>query len=97
MCIPTRDEIRAAYRQGEEAIIQLFDYLVWEVQTLQDQLQTLQDQLNKNSKNSSKPPLQRWSQKDAPHQKPEKNGQQEERRAGGADVFCSGGLGDGLD
>ena len=49
MCIPTRDEIRAAYRQGEEATIQLFDYLVWE-------LQTLQDQLNKNSKNSSKPP-----------------------------------------
>jgi len=53
---PTRDEIRAAYRQGEEATIQLFDYLVWELQTLQDQLQTLQDQLNKNSKNSSKPP-----------------------------------------
>ena len=49
MSIPTRDEIRAAYRQGEEANIQLFDYLVWE-------LQTLQDQLNKNSKNSSKPP-----------------------------------------
>nr|QNO44058.1 hypothetical protein HOOKONJN_00002 [Methanosarcinales archaeon ANME-2c ERB4]QNO44212.1 hypothetical protein EAPJJHLA_00003 [Methanosarcinales archaeon ANME-2c ERB4]QNO44791.1 hypothetical protein HJJCBNBL_00003 [Methanosarcinales archaeon ANME-2c ERB4] len=49
MCIPTHDEVRAAYRQGEEAIIQLVDYLVWEVQTLQDQL-------NKNSKNSSKPP-----------------------------------------
>lgn len=56
MCRPTRDEIRAAYRQGEEATIQLFDYLVWELQTLQDQLQALQDQLNKNSKNSSKPP-----------------------------------------
>ena len=49
MCIPTRDEIRAAYRQGEEATIQLFDNLARE-------LQTLQDQLNKNSKNSSKPP-----------------------------------------
>ena len=46
---PTHDEIRAAYQQGEEAIIQLVDYLVWE-------LQALQDQLNKNSKNSSKPP-----------------------------------------
>nr|QNO46673.1 hypothetical protein GCLKPONB_00004 [Methanosarcinales archaeon ANME-2c ERB4] len=56
MCIPTRDEVRAAYRQGEEAIIQLFDYLAWDLQTLQDQLQALQDQLNKNSKNSSKPP-----------------------------------------
>ena len=56
MCRPTRDEIRAAYRQGEEATIQLFDYLARELQTLQDQLQVLQDQLNKNSKNSSKPP-----------------------------------------
>jgi hypothetical protein len=40
MCIPTRDEIRAAYWQGEEATIQLFDYLVWELQALQDQART---------------------------------------------------------
>ncbi|KAF5415799.1 MAG: hypothetical protein C5S48_04895 [Candidatus Methanogaster sp.] len=46
---PTHDEIHAAYQQGEEAVIQLCDYLSWE-------LQTMQDQLNKNSKNSSKPP-----------------------------------------
>jgi len=56
MYIPTRDEIRAAYHQGEEATIQLFEHLARELQTLQDQLQALQDQLNKNSKNSSKPP-----------------------------------------
>jgi hypothetical protein len=49
MNIPTRDEIRAAYRQGEEAIIQLFERLIQE-------LQAQQDRLNKNSKNSSKPP-----------------------------------------
>ena len=49
MNIPTRDEIRAAYRQGEEAIIQLFERLI-------QQLQAQQDRLNKNSKNSSKPP-----------------------------------------
>ena len=47
--IPTRDEIRAAYRQREEAIIQLFERLIQE-------LQAQQDRLNKNSKNSSKPP-----------------------------------------
>jgi len=35
MCIPTRDEIRAAYRQGEEATIQLFDHLARELQTMQ--------------------------------------------------------------
>lgn len=49
MNIPTSDEIRAAYRQGEEAIIQLFERLIQE-------LQAQQDRLNKNSKNSSKPP-----------------------------------------
>ena len=56
MYIPTRDEIRATYQQGEEATIQLFEHLTRELQTMQDQLQAMQDQLNKNSKNSSKPP-----------------------------------------
>ena len=42
MNIHTRDEIRAAYRQGEEAIIQLFEWLIQE-------LQAQQDRLNKNS------------------------------------------------
>jgi hypothetical protein len=42
MNIPTRDEIPAAYRQREEAIIQ--------------ELPAQQDRLNKKSKNSSKPP-----------------------------------------
>ena len=41
----THDEIRAAYQQGEGAIIQIVDYLAWELQTMQDQLQALQDQL----------------------------------------------------
>ena len=36
----TRDEIRAAYRQGEEAAIQLFEYLMWELQALQDRART---------------------------------------------------------
>ena len=49
MHTPNRDEIHAAYQQGEGAIVQLFDQLIQE-------LQALQDQLNKNSKNSSKPP-----------------------------------------
>ncbi len=49
MNIPTRDEIREPYRQGEEAIIQLFERLIQE-------LQAQQDRLNKNSKNSSKHP-----------------------------------------
>jgi len=49
MNIPTHDEIHEIYRQGEEAITQLVDRLIQE-------LQALQARLNKNSKNSSKPP-----------------------------------------
>lgn len=60
MRIPTHDEIRDAYRQGEESVIQLFDRTFQDfqdtLQELQAELQALKDQLNKNSKNSSKPP-----------------------------------------
>ena len=59
MCIPTRDEVRAAYRQGEEAAIQLFDCLAWE-------LQTLQDQLNKNNKKQQQAPSSDGLKKPAP-------------------------------
>jgi type II secretory pathway component PulK len=44
MNIPTRDELRAAYRQGEEASIQLFERLI-------QKLQVQRDRLKKNSKN----------------------------------------------
>lgn len=54
MYIPTRDEIRAAHRQGEEATIQLFDHLARELQTLQDQLQVLQDQLTHKPSNEER-------------------------------------------
>ena len=76
MYIPTRDEIRAAYQQGGEATIQLFEHLALELQSRQDQLQALQDQLNEQQK-QQQTSFQRWSQ-EAPHQKPEKAGQQKE-------------------
>ena len=47
MNIATSDEVRGAYRQGEVAIIQLFVWLIQE-------LQTQQYPLNKNSKKCSK-------------------------------------------
>ena len=76
MYIPTHDEIRAAYRQGEEAIIQLFERLIQE-------LQAQQDRLNKNSKNSSKPPSSDGFKK--PRTKSTiKKRQQKKRRAEGA-------------
>jgi len=70
MDLPTEDEILEAHHQGGKAIIQLFVHTFQGVQemqakllaqdvklaTLRAKLQTLEGQLNKNSKNSSKPP-----------------------------------------
>jgi transposase len=54
--IPTPEEIRATYRQGEDAIIAAFEELVTLVRDLEARVQALEDQLAKNSHNSSKPP-----------------------------------------
>jgi len=54
--LPTHDEVRAAYRQGEEAVLALVDQLVALIRTLEARVQTVEDQLAKNSRNSSKPP-----------------------------------------
>jgi len=56
---------------------------------MQDQLQALQDQLNRNSKNSSKPPSSDGLKKTPRTKSHEVAGQQEEQRTGGADMFCS--------
>ena len=64
---PTEDEVRAAARQGEEAVVALFMSLVsnWAgviqkqqetIQRLEERVQALEDQLAKNSSNSGKPP-----------------------------------------
>ncbi len=47
--LPTADEVRAAYREGEEAVVILFMGLV-------ARIQELEARLNKDSHNSSKPP-----------------------------------------
>ncbi|MGB9873048.1 MAG: IS66 family transposase [Anaerolineae bacterium] len=54
--IPTSEEIRALYRQGEEAVVAAFERLATLVRELEAQVQALEDQLAKNSRNSSKPP-----------------------------------------
>ena len=64
---PTEDEVRAAARQGEEAVVALFTSLVGDlawviqkqqetIQLLEERVQALEDQLAKNSSNSGKPP-----------------------------------------
>jgi len=65
--LPRREEIHAAYIDGEEAIVVLIVSLAenWveaiqqqqeTIEKLQERVQTLEDQLAKNSQNSSKPP-----------------------------------------
>ena len=54
--LPTDDEVRAAYRQGEEAVLVLVGELRGAIRQLETRMQTLEDQVSKNSQNSSKPP-----------------------------------------
>ena len=54
--LPTHDDIRTAYHQGEEAVIELFDQLIAVILALTERVQQLEDQIAKNSSNSSKPP-----------------------------------------
>jgi len=50
---PSREEIRAVYAQGEEAV---YDFVVSLFQKLEVRIQALEDRLDKDSHNSSKPP-----------------------------------------
>jgi transposase len=54
--LPTEEEIRAAAREGEEAVVVLVIGLVEVIALLSAEVQALKDQLAKNSSNSGKPP-----------------------------------------
>ena len=54
--LPTEDEVRAAYQQGEDATVALISRLIETIAMLAAEVQALRDQLAKNSHNSSKPP-----------------------------------------
>ena len=54
--LPTPEQIRAIYYQGEEATVNLITHLVQVITQLELRVQQLEDQLGKNSRNSSKPP-----------------------------------------
>ena len=57
---PSREEIHAAYLEGEEAVVALIAQLVNDfaqgLYLLQSRIQELEDQVAKNSRNSNKPP-----------------------------------------
>jgi hypothetical protein len=54
--IETEEEVRAAIREGEEAVIALVASLVKVIEVLATRQQALEDQIAKNSRNSGKPP-----------------------------------------
>ena len=49
-------EIRAIYRRGEDAVVELIQGLVAQIEALKAEVHVLRDQVAKNSRNSSKPP-----------------------------------------
>jgi transposase len=50
---PSREEMRAVYAQGEDAV---YDFVVGIIQKLEARIRALEDRLDKDSHNSSKPP-----------------------------------------
>lgn len=54
--LPSPEEVRAIYRQGEDAVVALVEELGAVVRRLEARIQALEDVLAKNSRNSSKPP-----------------------------------------
>jgi len=72
--LPTREEIQAAYQQGEEAILALFEVPAKIVRDLETRLAALEDQIAKNSRNSSKPPSSDGLNKPAPKSRRERSG-----------------------
>src|SRR5215510_12443333 len=63
---PTPEDVRAAYVQGEEAVLALVGTLTAFLLNLQARVHALEDQLGKNSRNSRKPPSSDGWQKPRP-------------------------------
>jgi transposase len=52
----SRDDIRAVYAQGEDAVIALVEGLLERIVVLEKRVEALENQISKNSRNSSKAP-----------------------------------------
>lgn len=52
----SREEIRAVYAEGEDAVIALVESLIARINQLEERVEALENQVSKNSRNSSKPP-----------------------------------------
>lgn len=69
--IPSETDIRAAYQQGVEAVILLFQQTFLE---LSERLQQVEDRLSKNSSNSGKPPSTDGYETPAPKSRRKRSG-----------------------
>ena len=72
--IPSHEEVEAAYDQGKEAVIELFDQMAETIQILLERVQALEDQLAKNSQNSNKPPSSDGFNKPSPKSQRKRHG-----------------------
>lgn len=54
--LPSREEVKVAYAQGEETVLAVYDVLVGIICELEARIQALEDRQDKDSHNSSKPP-----------------------------------------
>ena len=77
--LPSDEEVRQAYQQGEEAMVVLVRKLSNNIKLLAARMQVLEDQLSKNSGNSSKPPTSDGYNKPAPKSLRKRHG----RKSGG--------------
>lgn len=77
--LPSREAMQAAYREGEEAVLAIFDLLINLIRALEARIQALEDQQNKDSHNSSKPPSSDGYKKAKPHSLRHRSG----KKAGG--------------
>ena len=76
--LPSEVEVRAAFREGEEAVVQLFFKTLGK---LAEGIQNLEDQLAKNSRNSGKPPSSDGYEQGAP--RPKSLRKRSRRKSGG--------------
>jgi transposase len=72
------DDIRAFYRQGEDAVVGLISMLVDRLNSLEEEVARLKGIINKDSHNSSKPPSTDFNR---PH--PKSLRQKGNRKSGG--------------
>ncbi len=79
----SREEIRAIYDQGEEAVLSLVESLLAQINTLTERVQKLEDQIGKNSRNSGKPPSSDGLHKPSPKSLRQASGKASGKASGG--------------